>query len=140
MLHNLHFNLLIFTMQIKLHTIIIFARDVEALKQFYVGILELEIIEEYPSEWVLLQVGACHIGLHKIGNEYLKEMGESFSAENNIKLVFEINEDILTIRQMLLDKGVAMREMKTFDNYDFFMCNGEDPEGNVFQLKRKMRT
>jgi hypothetical protein len=30
-----------------------------------------------------------------------------------------------------------MREIKTFDNYEYWLCDGEDPEGNVFQLKRK---
>lgn len=126
-------------MQIKLDTIIIFVRDVEALKQFYVGILQLDIIEDYQSEWLLLQAGVCNIGLHKIGDEYLKTMGESFKVENNTKLVFEINEDIHALRQTLLDKGVAMREIKTFEDYDFLMCDGEDPEGNVFQLKQRMR-
>ncbi len=125
-------------MQIKLDTIIIFVRDVEALKQFYVGILQLDIIEDYQSEWLLLQAGACNIGLHKIGDEYLKTMSEAFKVENNTKLVFEINEDIHALRQTLLDKGVAMREIKTFEGYDFYMCDGEDPEGNVFQLKQRM--
>lgn len=139
MLLTLHFNQAIFSMKIKLDTIIIFVRDVDALKKFYVGILALEIIVEYQSEWLLLNAGACHIGLHKIGDEYLNKADETFRVDNNTKLVFEINQDIHTTRKALLDKGVTMQEVKTFENYDFFMCDGEDPEGNVFQLKQKMR-
>ena len=30
-----------------------------------------------------------------------------------------------------------MREIKTFENYDYWLCDGEDLEGNVFQLKQR---
>jgi len=29
-----------------------------------------------------------------------------------------------------------MREIKTFDGYAYWLCDGQDPEGNVFQLKQ----
>lgn len=124
-------------MQIKLTSIIIFVHDVDLLKGFYVDNFKLEIIEEHRSEWVLLNAGNCNIGLHRIGEQYGQDKGSFLSSETNIKLVFEINENISILRQTFLEKGVAMREIKTFENYDFFMCDGEDPEGNVFQLKQR---
>jgi hypothetical protein len=34
-----------------------------------------------------------------------------------------------------------MQQIKTFENYDYWLCDGADPEGNIFQLKqRKTRT
>jgi hypothetical protein len=32
-----------------------------------------------------------------------------------------------------------MKEIKTFDNYDYWLCDGEDLEGNVFQLKQRKK-
>ena len=58
-------------MELTLDTIIIFVRDVDALRTFYVDILELDIVEELKSEWLLLQAGNCKIGLHKVGDPYL---------------------------------------------------------------------
>jgi hypothetical protein len=30
-----------------------------------------------------------------------------------------------------------VKEITTFDNYDYWLCDGEDPEGNVFQLRQR---
>ena len=123
-------------MKLNLKTIIIFVQNVDKLKSFYVDILKLGIIEELKSEWLLLKAGNCKIGLHKIGEPYLRNKQE-FKFDNNTKIVFEVNDDINKVRQTLVDQQVLMREIKTFENYDFFLCDGEDPEGNVFQLKQK---
>jgi len=94
-------------------------------------------LEEQPSEWLLLKAGACKIRLHKIGEAYLRKIPEDFKAKNNTKLVFEIKDDIHKVRQTLLAKNVAMREVKTFGKYGFYICDGEDVEGNIFQLKQR---
>ncbi|MBB6003386.1 VOC family protein [Arcicella rosea] len=124
-------------MKLKLTSIIIFVQSIEVLKDFYVGILALEIIEEYGYNWLLLKVGDCQIGLHKIGEQYLEENQEAFKFDNNTKIVFEVDEDLYTLREQLIAQQVTLGEVKTFDNYDYFFCDGEDPEGNVFQLKQQ---
>jgi hypothetical protein len=86
---------------------------------------------------VLLRAGNGYIGLHKIGDQYLSKIKSGYKFDNNAKIVFEIQEDINKARQLLIDKNVSMREIKTFDNYDYWLCDGEDPEGNIFQLKQK---
>jgi catechol-2,3-dioxygenase len=126
-------------MKLNLSSIILFVQDVEKLKSFYAGILQLEIIEEFTSEWLLLQAGNCSIGLHKIGEQYAENGQEPFKFDNNTKIVFEIDEDIHQTREKLLAQNVSLKEVKTFDNYDFWLCDGEDPEGNVFQLKQKKK-
>ncbi|XBK16392.1 hypothetical protein PL_002141 [Pedobacter lusitanus] len=94
-------------------------------------------MEEYQSSWVLLEAGNCRLGLHKIGDEYLDESKGTFKFDNNTKIVFEIKEDIHKIRTHFINQDVKMRDVKTFDNYDYWLCDGEDPEGNIFQLKQK---
>jgi catechol 2,3-dioxygenase-like lactoylglutathione lyase family enzyme len=124
-------------MKLSLDTIILYVQNVDKLKSFYIDILKLEVVEEYQSLWLLLKVGNGKIGLHKIGDQYLdKDKGE-FKFDNNTKIVFEVDEDINKVREQLLNQKVFMKEIKTFDNYDYWLCDGEDPEGNVFQLKQK---
>ena len=127
-------------MQLNLNTIIIFVQDVDKLKSFYVDILQLDIAEETRSEWLLLKAGSCAIGLHKIGGQYLDKSKGSFKFDNNTKIVFEIEEDIHQLRAQLLNKNVLLKEIKTFDNYGYWLCDGEDPEGNIFQLKQKKQS
>lgn len=124
-------------MKLKLNTIIFYVQNVDRLKKFYSDVLELEIIEDDKSVWVLLRAGNGYVGLHKIGDQYLSKIKAEHKFDNNAKIVFEIQEDINKTRRLLVDKNVPMREIKTFDNYDYWLCDGEDPEGNVFQLKQK---
>ena len=125
-------------MKMMLDSVIIFGQNIEILKKFYIDILKLSIIEEITSEWVLLDAGNCTIGLHRIGKEFRQENpNPDFKVNNNTKLVFIVQQDIFELRNSLLHQNVTIREIKTFDNYDFWICDGEDPEGNVFQLKQK---
>ena len=124
-------------MNLNFDSIIMFVEDVEKLKLFYVDTLKLEIVEELPAEWLLLKAGNSNIGLHKIGNEYLDNSEGELKFHSNTKIVFETDEDIHQLREQLLSKGIKLKEIKTFDNYAYWLCDGEDPEGNVFQLKQK---
>ncbi|QEM06383.1 VOC family protein [Mucilaginibacter rubeus] len=126
-------------MKIKasLDTIILYVQSVENLKTFYARLFNFPVVEEYDSVWALLDAGGAKIGLHKIGEQYSKKIKGNFKVDNNTKIVFEIGEDINQVRTGLIEQHVLMREIKTFDNYEFWLCDGEDPEGNVFQLKQR---
>jgi catechol-2,3-dioxygenase len=124
-------------MKLNLDTIILYVQNVEKLKSFYIDIFNLGVVEEDPSIWVLLKAGNGKIGLHKIGDQYSDKSKGTFKFESNTKIVFEIAEDITKAREQLISKNVFMKEIKTFHNYGYWLCDGEDPEGNVFQLKQK---
>lgn len=121
-------------MNLQLKSIILFVQDVDRLKEFYVGLLGLEVLEEQPSQWLLVKAGEASIGLHKIGEQYLEEGQPPFQFDNNTKIQFETKEDIHDIRKFLLENNIEVQEVKTFDNYPYWICDGKDPEGNVFQL------
>ncbi len=123
-------------MKFKLETIIIFVQNVDRLKTFYVDLLKLEVIEESTPTWLLLGGGACNIGLHKIGDQYLEAGEKEFKFDNNTKIVFETDEDLHKVREELIGAGVSIGEVKTFNGYDYWLCEGEDPEGNIFQLRQ----
>lgn len=124
-------------MKVNLDTIILYVQNVDRLKSFYMDVFKLEVLETYESTWALLKAGQGKIGLHQIGAQYWDESKGAFKFDNNTKIVFEIDEDIHEMRDQLLAQNVQLREIKTFDNYDYWLCDGEDPEGNVFQLKQK---
>ncbi|MDR4893480.1 MULTISPECIES: VOC family protein [unclassified Chryseobacterium] len=123
-------------MNARFSTIILYVKNVSLLAHFYVENFNLKVIEEDPI-WVLLDAGGVYIGLHKIGDQYLDQIEEGHVFDNNTKIVFEIDVDIESARNELVSKNIRMREIKTFENYPFLLCDGTDPEGNVFQLKSK---
>lgn len=123
-------------MNVQLSTIILYVKNVQLLKNFYVENFNLKVIEE-DTEWVLLDAGGVDIGLHKIGDSYIDKIKADHTFDNNTKIVFQIDIDIETARNELISKNIQMRPVKTFDNYLFWLCDGTDPEGNVFQLKSK---
>jgi len=120
-------------MQIKLDSIILFVGDVEREKTFYREIFKLVLLEEVKDEWAVLSAGGCNISLHRIGKQYLHS--ERVKHESNTKLVFE-TENIINLREELVLKKVEVGEIKTFENYGYWVCDGKDPEGNIFQLKQ----
>ncbi|BAP33399.1 uncharacterized protein CHSO_4362 [Chryseobacterium sp. StRB126] len=121
-------------MNVKLDSIILYVQNIDLLKHFYVENFSLKMMEE-DAVWVLMNAGTINIGLHKIGDQYLEKIETGHQFDNNTKLIFEVDTDIESARNELLLKKVEMRAIKTFENYDFWLCDGTDPEGNVFQLK-----
>lgn len=121
-------------MKVNLHMTMLYVQDVTALRKFYKDLFNMQVIEESPG-WVVLQAGDGRIGLHQIGEQYKED--KPFKFDSNCKLVFDISEDLKAERSRLIAAGVNMRELKTFDNYDYWVCDGEDPEGNVFQLRQR---
>lgn len=124
-------------MKATLAGIILFVQNVEKLKQFYMENFHFELVEEMGSEWVLLQVGFCELGLHAIGAKYTQADQMSGKLGTNTKIVFEIEEDIFAVHKLLKDNHAALSEIKTWEGYPYWVCDGEDPEGNVFQLRMK---
>ena len=125
-------------MKVFLTGIILFIHDVPTLKSFYMRNFNMRLLEESETnDWVLLEAGPCTIGLHKIGPEYETSEAPLPNAESNTKLVFDVVEDIVEIRERLLNEGVLVKDIKTFPNYEYWLCDGEDTEGNVFQLRQK---
>ena len=123
----------------KFDAIIIFVQNIDRLRPFYVDGLGFVVVEDQPPGWLLLEMGEFKIGLHRIGEEYLIDSKKEVKFYNNTKLVFEVFEEIEEVRSKLIAMDIEMGVIKTFDNYDFWVCDGADPEGNVFQLKKRKR-
>ncbi|MBS1550910.1 MAG: VOC family protein [Bacteroidetes bacterium] len=125
-------------MKFSLGRIIIFGHFIEKLKFFYVENFGFSVIEEITNQWIVLNAGQMELAIHKIGQGYEPNEGEEFRVESNIKLVFYINDNLENFRQRLIEKGVLIGDIKSFDGINSLFCDGEDPEGNVFQIEQKL--
>ncbi len=92
--------------------VMLYVQSPALLKDFYQSHFGLGLREEIPNEWVLLDAGGVEI----------------------VKLVFRVDSGIEDLRTRMAQAGVVMRELKRYDGFGYLMCDGSDPEGNVFQL------
>ena len=53
-----------------------------------------------------------------------------------LNLVLVVTREIAELRAELIWKGVPMREVKLYPGFPGPLCDGEDPEGNIFQLQQ----
>ena len=132
-------NQMIIGQQVKfsLGRIIIFGHLVERLKSFYVDNFGFSVVEEIVDQWIVLNAGQVEIAIHKIGQEFEPEDGKEFRVESNTKLVFHITNNLEGFRQRLVDKGVVVGDAKSFEGINSLFCEGEDPEGNIFQIEQR---
>lgn len=121
-------------MHARLETVIIFCSDVEKLVRFYQENLGLSILGDFDSHWTILEAGSTQLAFHKIGEHFLAATTNQSNIETNVKLVFEIDEDLASLRQTLMANAVDLDEIKRFPGATYQVCDGRDPEGNVFQL------
>lgn len=122
----------------SLGRIIIFGHRVDKLKSFYVDHFGFSVVEEITGQWIVLSLGQVEIAIHKIGRGYEPEDGKVFRAESNTKLVFYVNDNLEGFRQRLVDNGVVIGDVKSFEGINSLFCDGEDPEGNVFQVEQRL--
>ena len=120
----------------KLSRIIVFGKDIALLKNFYQRFFSMSLVEEIPSEWVVLAAGEVELAFHRIGEAYSKDFNSS--VESNVKLVFE-SKEIEAKRTEILREGFQINEITDFGLGLDLYCDGFDPEGNVFQLHQKHR-
>jgi hypothetical protein len=121
-----------------LSRIILFAHRVDKLKSFYVENFNFSVAEEISDQWLVLRAGAAELAIHRIGRDYEPTDGSEFRAESNTKLVFQITGDLKSFRQKLSLNGITIGDVRSFEGISSLFCDGEDPEGNVFQLEQRL--
>jgi catechol-2,3-dioxygenase len=126
-------------MNASLDRIILYVQDVARLAKFYKEIFELPVVEEIKKEWVVFRAGACELALHRVGQPYRVADASSWKVETNAKLVLSVARDLNEMRAELISKGVPMGDIKAYPGFTGPLCDGTDPEGNVFQLAQVAR-
>ena len=118
-------------MAASLSRVILYVQDVDRLSVFYREAFGFGVVEEVAGEWVVLQAGPCQLALHRVGDAY---RGKRPTGTSNAKLVLTIETPLAATREALLARGVVMGEIKSYPGFTGPLCDGRDPEGNVFQL------
>ncbi|OAJ56834.1 lactoylglutathione lyase [Paraburkholderia ginsengiterrae] len=121
-------------MFVSITRLILYVRDVAVLKSFYRAHFDLPLTEEIEDEWAVLKAGEIEIALHRVGEPYRNRASAPNSS--NSKIVFSLQSGLPELREKLVKAGVPMRDLKRYDGFPYLMCDGEDPEGNVFQLSQ----
>src|SRR5215475_84110 len=126
-------------MNASLSRVILYVQDVAGLADFYNSALGLPIVEQIEGEWAVLKAGGCELALHRVGQRYRVADPASWQVETNAKLVMTVDRAIEELRAELVAKGVPMGEIKSYPGLTGRLCDGKDPEGNVFQLAESPR-
>ena len=114
--------------------VVLFAKDLARLGGFYTETLGLPLLED-DIGWMRLDAGGCVLALHVIPPELADTVTITQPPEARtraaIKLAFH-TDDIDASRDRLVERGAVMDEVRRFA--DVAICDGLDPEGNVFQI------
>ncbi len=121
-------------MAIVLNRVILYVQDVDRLASFYQQAFGLAVVEEIKGEWAVLAAGACELALHRVGQAYRVDDPASWKAESNAKLVMTVDRPLAEFCDELRAKGVRLGKIKSCPPLTGLLCDGQDPEGNVFQL------
>jgi predicted enzyme related to lactoylglutathione lyase len=118
----------------KLVRVILFAKDLDKLVGFYRTGLGLDVVRAEPG-FVVLGGDGLELALSQIPEGIAKDIqiaNPPKPRENTaIKLVFAV-PDVDHTRAQLNAAGARMQEPRSFGARQ--MCDGVDPEGNVFQI------
>jgi len=121
-------------MRVALSRVILYVQDVDRLATFYQQAFGLLVVEEINGDWCVLDAGPCQLALHRVGEAYRVADPSSWEVETNAKLVMTVDRPLAELRAELTAKGVPMGKIKSYPGFTGLLCDGRDPEGNVFQL------
>jgi predicted enzyme related to lactoylglutathione lyase len=118
---------------IRLGTAMIFAKDLKRMAEFYHEALGLPLAPgpSAPGR-VELDAGGVRLALHAIPPRVARQIEITHPPrareETPLKLLFEV-DDLHAVRRRLVQFGATMFEPRSSG-----ICDGLDPEGNVFSL------
>lgn len=125
----------------QLVQVILFAVDLSRMETFYRQELGLALVEGSPADgWIRLDAGGCVLALHAIPEPIAAgiqiEDPPRPRADTPLKLAFHV-DDIEASCRALAKAGAIMYDIRRSDGVA--MCDGLDPEGNVFQITTRAR-
>jgi len=120
--------------RISMVRLILYVRDVARLQSFYETYFGFSLVQEIPGEWAVLTDGGFELALHLVGQAWRNV--PLTPGSSNAKLVFSVGPGLPELRSRLENAGVPMGEIQRYSRFACSVCDGRDPEGNVFQLSQ----
>jgi predicted enzyme related to lactoylglutathione lyase len=121
----------------EISRIIIFAKNMKKMEFFYEDVLGLpraDTADDSP-DFVCFQAGAVQLALHRIPGERARnlEIADPPVARESTPIKVALHaDDVHGRRAELESRGAALGPVREFGG--LHLCDGTDPEGNVFQL------
>lgn len=109
-------------MKIALRRVILFTRRMEEMTAFYRDVIGLWPLADEPK-WKDFDAGGMRLSLHA---------GEP--GVGKTKIAF-FTDDVRGAREELVKRGAKLKEVISGEGLD--LCDGTDPDGNVFQLSNR---
>jgi catechol 2,3-dioxygenase-like lactoylglutathione lyase family enzyme len=103
----------------RMTRVMLFVKDVPGVAAFYRDVLGLEVVGEMTKGWVEL-----HSAAHPL----------SARGKASAKIVFGV-ADVSAAKKLIEGRGVKMGKIQSFSGID--ICDGKDPEGNLFQISSR---
>lgn len=113
----------------RLAQVILFARDVGRLRDFYVRALGLTVLEDADG-WIRLDAGGVTLALHALPQE--PPVVTVVPREDSYWKPCFHADDVEAARTRLVAAGATMRDLHRWG--DVVFCDGLDPDGNIFQI------
>lgn len=127
--------------ELGVHRVIIFAKDMARMIAFYGDVVGLSRVEHPQStdDFVSFHAGGVQLSLHRIPEHLAREIEiadpPAARASTPIKVVFGA-ADVHGARTELVARGANLGPVHEFG--DLHLCDGVDPEGNIFQLASRV--
>ncbi|MDX2004713.1 MAG: VOC family protein [Meiothermus sp.] len=123
-------------MRLEIRRVVVFVRDMEVQARFYREVLGLPLVlnPDDEAQFVEFEAGGCRLALHS--------GGLPSRAKRPTKLVFYA-QDVAAARAWLASRGAKLGKVKSTavdlaDGSRLQLCDGQDPEGNPFQLSNRV--
>lgn len=111
-------------MKLKIRRIMIFAKDMKVMTQFYEEKIGLKVLERSPG-FVDFDAGSVRLALHRTGTP----------SPGRTKICFYA-KDVSAARAELVARGVPLGK-DPGPGEGLKLCDGKDPEGNCIQLSNR---
>jgi len=116
---------------------VLFTTNLRSLTSFYEGVAGLSPFRS-EEDHIRLEKGLFRLTVHKIPARYAKNIKittpPTVRENSAVKLAFNV-DDIARARQMAAQLGGAVYPPEREWHYEgMTVCDGYDPDGNVFQL------
>jgi hypothetical protein len=122
--------------------VVIYAKDISGVGEFYAAALEADVIHR-EADHVILETPECEIVVVSIPASIAQDIvitrPPSRRAETPLKFAFPVHS-IARSRQAVEElAGQIDSAPHEWQFGDALVCDGHDPEGNVLQLRQRLR-
>lgn len=112
---------------------VIFVRDMDAMRQFYEGVLRFSMSRELSPNWIEYRIGGTTLALARPGLTAAEAPTPAGSAA--LQLAFRVSADqVDACADELLQQGIALLSPPTDRPFGHRTLFFRDPDGNLLEV------